>query len=312
MKIAIIGAGAMGSLWGAKLSPLADVWLVDRWAEHVTTMQQKGLRVIGPDGEAQIVRVQATTRPEDVGRDVDLAIIFVKSPGTRWASQIAKTLLKPDRVALTMQNGLGNVETIAGVLGADRAVQGVTFHGATLVGPGRVRHAGAGATHLAIPAQNPGRLAEIKNLFEQAGFETHLSTHLDGLVWGKLVINAGINALTAILRIPNGLLLEIDSAGQVMVAAVAEAVRVAKAKEIELPYDDPVAQVRQVALATGSNRSSMLSDVVRRLPTEIDVINGAIVREGERMGLDTPVNQLLVWLVTAIEAGYELQMTRDE
>jgi 2-dehydropantoate 2-reductase len=108
------------------------------------------------------------------------------------------------------------------------------------------------------------------------------------------------------------LLLEIDSAGQVMVAAVAEAVRVARAKDIDLPYDDPVAQVRQVALATGSNRSSMLSDVVRRLPTEIDVINGAIVREGERMGLDTPVNQLLVWLVTAIEAGYELQMTRDE
>ena len=312
MKIAVIGAGAMGSLWGAKLSPLADLWLVDRWAEHVTTMQQMGLTVITPHGEKQTIQVQATTRPVDVGGDVDVAIIFVKSPGTESASQTARTLLKPDGFALSMQNGLGHVEIIADVLGAERAVQGVTSHGATLLGPGRVRHAGVGPTHLAVPPQNPARLTQIQSLFEQAGFETHLSPHLDGLVWGKLVINAGINALTAILCLPNGSLLEIDSAAHAMAAAVAEAVQVAKAKGIELPYEDPLAQVRQVTSATGSNRSSMLSDVVRRMPTEIEVINGAIVREGARLGLDTPVNQLLVWLVKAIEGSYEFRVTNDE
>lgn len=304
-KIAVIGAGAMGSLWGARLSPLTEVWLLDRWVEHVAMMREEGVHLIEVDGRVEVISVRATTDPAEVGQDVDLAIIFVKSPGTPFASRLAATLLKPEGLALSLQNGLGNIEIMADVLGEERVVQGVTSHGATLLGPGRVRHAGAGATHLATRPEIVARVQRISDLFAQAGFETHLSEDLVSLLWGKLIINAGINALTAILRVPNGMLAEIEPAGDLMAAAVAEAVQVAQAKNITLPYDDPQAQVKQVALATGSNHSSMLTDVVRSAPTEIEFINGAIVREGQQLGLDTPVNQMLVWLVKAIEATYK-------
>jgi 2-dehydropantoate 2-reductase len=304
MKIVVIGAGAMGSLWGARLSPLTEVWLLDRWVEHVAAMRKEGVHLIEVDGRVEVIPVRATTDPVEVGQGVDLAIIFVKSPGTTFASRLATTLLKPEGLALSLQNGLGNIEIMADVLGEARVVQGVTSHGATLLGPGRVRHAGVGATYLATRPEIAARVQRISELFTQAGFETHLSDDLVSLLWGKLIINAGINALTAILRLPNGVLAEVEPAGDLMAAAVAEAVRVAQAKNITLPYDDPQAQVKQVALATGANHSSMLTDVIRAAPTEIEFINGAIVREGQQLGLDTPVNQMLVWLVKAIEATY--------
>ena len=308
MKLVIIGAGAMGSLFGARLSPLAEVWLIDQWAAHVAAIQEQGLQLIDLDGQERVIPVRAGTDPAEIGPPADLAIIFVKSPQTTQASRMAAACLKPGGLALSLQNGLGNIEMIEAVLGSGRTIQGVTSHGATLLGPGRVRHAGAGATHLALTPALAERTEAIGRLFEQAGFESHCSADLASLLWGKLIINVGINALTAILRLPNGLLAEVEPATQLMAAAVAEAVTVAQAKGIELPYADPQAQVRQVARATGTNRSSMLSDVIRAVPTEIAVINGAIVREGAKLGLDTPVNQMLVWLVRVLEATYQQQL----
>jgi len=308
MKIAIIGAGAMGSLFGARLAPLADVWLISRWTAHITAIQRSGLHLIGLDGAEATIPMQATTQAEQVGQDVDLAIIAVKSPATAQASHLAATLLKATGLALSMQNGLGNLETMAAVLGEDRVVQGVTSHGATLVEPGQVRHAGVGATHLAIRPEIASQVRAISTLFEQAGFETHLSPDLDSLLWGKLIINVGINALTAILRVPTGVLADVGPASRLVAAAVDEAVRVAQARQISLPYADPQAQVQHVIQATSPNRSSMLSDVLRAVPTEIEVINGAIVREGQRLGLDTPVNQVLVWLVKAIEESCAVRL----
>jgi len=167
-----------------------------------------------------------------------------------------------------------------------------------------VRHAGSGPTHLATRPAIARRMAAVQSLFKAAGFETHLSDNLDSLLWGKLVINAGINALTAILGVPNGFLLEAEEARRAMEAAVAEAAAVARAAGIALPYDDPLRRAREVARATATNRSSMLADVTRAAPTEIAVINGAVVRAGERFGVATPVNQMLVWLVQALEWRY--------
>jgi len=283
---------------------VTDVWLVDPWPEHVAAMQREGLHLIEPEGE-QVIPVQATTNPQDVKEPVDLAIIFVKSHQTEMAASIAKQLLAPDGLALTLQNGLGNLEIIARVVGEDRAIQGVTSHGATLLGPGRVRHAGTGPTYLALTPQTEARVRAVAELFSQAGFEVHLSEDLDSTIWGKLVINVGINALTALLRVPNGALVEIEPARAVMRDAVTEAVRVATAKGIQLPYADPLAQVEAVCRATAENRSSMLQDVLRGAPTEIEAINGAVVREGLRVGVETPVNALLVRLIKAVEAGYE-------
>jgi len=300
MRIAIVGAGAMGSLFGGRLARVARVTLLDPWAEHVAAIQRDGLSIIELDGQESRVCVAATGDPSAVP-EADLVIIFVKAHATRQASEWASRFLAADGLALTLQNGVGNAEVMAEVLGAERVVAGVTAHGATLLGPGRVRHAGQGATHIATRPAKARQLAAIAAILEQAGFEVHLSTDLDSLVWGKLVINVGINALTAILRVPNGRLVESAAAGELMAQAVAEAVAVCQAKGISLPYDDPLGRVREVAQATGSNRSSMLQDVLRGFPTEIGVINGAIVREGERLSIVTPVNRFLVTTIRAIE-----------
>jgi 2-dehydropantoate 2-reductase len=304
MKIAIVGAGAMGSLFGAKLSHVADVWLVDPWAAHVHVMQREGLLLTRLDGESSAVLVQATTDPDEVGGQVDLAIIFVKAHQTAEAARWTKPLLRPTGLALTLQNGLGNLEAIAGVLGPEHAIQGVTAHGATLVGPGQVRHAGHGMTYIASRPSVQRQLDQVIMLFKQAGFETEASDNLDALLWGKLIVNVGINPLTAILRVLNGQLVEVKEAEDLMMEAVDEAVRVAESKGISLPYDDAHERIRTVAIATADNRSSMFSDVLRRVPTEIDVINGAVVREGAKVGIPTPVNQSLVRLIKAIEATY--------
>jgi 2-dehydropantoate 2-reductase len=298
----------MGGLFGGKLSTVAHVTLLDPWAEHVAAMQQGGLRIAELDGGETTIPVTATTDPAAVP-EVDLAIIFVKAHATRQASQWARGFLAPDGLALTLQNGVGNAETMAKVLAADRVVAGVTSHGATLLGPGHVRHAGKGPTHIATRSDVAERLSAIATVFEQAGFEVHLSDNLDSLVWGKLVINVGINALTGILRVPNGQLVEIPAASELMAQVVAEAVAVCQAKGIILPYDDPLDRVQAVARATATNRASMLQDVLRGVPTEIGVINEAIVREGKRLGVATPVNEFVVTIIRAIEGSYAVRVS---
>ncbi|RME49426.1 MAG: 2-dehydropantoate 2-reductase [Caldilineae bacterium] len=310
MKVVIIGGGAMGSLLAAKLTPHAEVWLVSGWRAHVEAIRRDGLRLTETDGSTRTLTVRVVTPPIEGGGDADLALIAVKARQTEEAAHRAAALLKPDGLALSLQNGLGNVERIAAVLGTERAVQGVTAHGATMVAPGHVRHAGAGPTHMATRPAIARQMEGVRALFEAAGFETRLSGNLDSVVWGKLVVNAGINALTAILGVPNGALVERAGARQAMEAAVVEAAAVARAAGIALPYEDPVRRAREVARATASNRSSMWADVLRGVPTEIDAINGAVVRAGRRFGVPAPVNQMLVWLVQAVEAGYSVSSAK--
>ncbi|MHB1006889.1 MAG: ketopantoate reductase family protein [Chloroflexota bacterium] len=299
MRIAIVGAGAMGCLYGGTLACVTDVWLIDPWRDHVDAIRGEGLHIVSSAGD-NVIQIPATTNPADVGL-VDLAIVFVKSSQTPWAAEVAKSILTPNGLALTLQNGLGNGEMLAKALGPERVWQGVTSHGATMLGPGRIRHAGAGPTYLELRPEIAAVAEEFAALLGQAEFDVRLSGDLNSLIWGKLVINVGINAIVAILRVPNGVLGTNEAGATVMDMAVEEAVAVANAKGIKLPYADPVAHVRQVAFDTGANRASMLQDVLRGSPTEVDVINGAIVREAARVGLATPVNATLTSLVKAIE-----------
>lgn len=304
MRVAVIGGGALGSLLAAKLTPVSDLWLVTRWVEHLQAIRRSGLALVQLDGSEVRAEIQVAMDATGVPRPVDLALIAVKSHDTRRAANQAMEILAPDGLALTLQNGLGNLETIVEVVSAERAAQGVTAMGATLLGPGRVRYAGAGPTHLACSPAQAARLDAVVQLFRSVGLETHVTDDVAGLVWGKLVVNAGINALTAILRVPNGVLVEQPAARALMAAAAIEAAAVAAAQGITLPYDDPVARVEQVARATAANRSSMLQDILRQAPTEIGVINGAVARMGERYGVLTPVNQVLARLVCALQESY--------
>lgn len=305
MRVCVIGAGAMGSLFGGFLAPMASVVLLDPWRAHVEAINRQGLRIASPEGE-RTVQVKAVSLAEEVGV-VDLAIVFVKSHQTAWAAEVAKGLLGPHGLVLTLQNGLGNGETLARIVGEERTCVGVTAHGATLLGPGQVRHAGKGATHLGRTPLIANKVVAVADLFAATGLETHISDNLDSLVWGKLVINVGINALTALMRVKNGLLEQMPPLRQVMDAAVSEAIVVAQAKGISLPYPDPVAQVAAVCRTTAGNRSSMLQDTLRGQLTENEVINGAIVREAATLGIAVPVNQTLYSLLKGLEATYGLR-----
>jgi 2-dehydropantoate 2-reductase len=299
MKIAVFGVGAMGCLFGAKLSPHADVTLVGRWPEQLAALNREGLRLQTADGE-QRIPLRATDDPSSLA-PVDAALVLTKSAGTRRAARQAGGVLARDGVAVTLQNGIGNLETIAAEVGLERATLGVTAQGAAVLAPGVVRYAGPGPTHLAIRPEISQRVEELAALFEEAGLETHVTENVESLVWGKLAINAGINALTAILRVSNGGLLESRWSRELMAEAAHETAAVAAARGSAMPYDDPVERVETVARMTAANRSSMLQDVLRGATTEVETINGAVVREGERLGVPTPVNAVLYRLVKAIE-----------
>jgi 2-dehydropantoate 2-reductase len=299
MRIAIVGAGAMGGVVGFYLSAVADVVLVDPWEAHVAAINGQGLSC-EREGEAQLRPVRAVSDAALAG-PCDAAIVLVKARQTPWAAAACRALLAPGAVAYTLQNGVGNREALAADLGEARVGQGVTALGATLLGPGRVRHAGMGPTTLGA-APDRERAEALAALLTAAGLPAEVSDDVEALLWGKLLVNVGINALTALLRVPNGALAESAAARELMAAAVGEAAAVAAARGVRLPYDDPVAHVEAVARATGANRSSMLQDVLRGAATEVAAINGAVVREGQRLGVPTPLNAALAALVEALDA----------
>jgi len=305
MKIAVIGAGAMGSLFGAMLAEAGnEVWLYDVWQEHVQAVNRAGLS-IEREGQTRVVRLKATTEPDQIGR-AELTIIFVKSTQTRAAAQTAQQLAGSDGSVMTLQNGMGNADIIAEFIAPDRILAGTTSHGATMLGAGRIRHAGIGATTIGTWAATgqgrelAGRFAEF---FTAAGIETGAVDEVRSVVWNKLLINIGINAITALSGIKNGQILDLAITRELSRAAVEEAMAVARAQDIAIK-EDAVDIVFKVAEATAVNRSSMGQDVDNRRQTEIAAINGFIVSEAQKLGIAAPVNFALTALVKTLESHY--------
>lgn len=292
MRIAILGTGAMGSLFAAHLAPHADVTVLGTWREAVEAINLSGVH-LERDAQHFYVPVRASTNPREI-HNVDFALIAVKAHQTVRAARWAKRILKPNGIALTLQNGLGNYEILLQHVGETRAAMGVTMHGATLVSAGHVRHAGRGATTLASLPKTRAQIETIATLFNRADIETILASNVQSLMWGKLVVNSAINALSAIYRVPNGWLVENSETRALLTAAAQETANVANALGITLPYHDPAARAIQIATATAANHSSTLQDVLRGAPTELDRINGAVVREGKRLGVPTPINEKLM------------------
>jgi 2-dehydropantoate 2-reductase len=302
MEIVIIGAGAMGGLFGALLAPWAKVTLCTTNVEHAAIISHQGLTLISMSGTIHRRAIKIVVEPDPDTIAADLVIICTKARATNAAARTALSVLAANGLVLTLQNGLGNLECIASVVGASRAVAGITSQASTLVAPGHIRHAGDGPTRLAAAPDQSSRVEAVAALFNRAGITTSVSDDVDSLLWSKLLINVGINGLAALLRVPNGTLAHVPECEQLMVRAVEEAVAVARALDIDLPYENQVDRVRQVCLQTAANRASMLQDILRGKATEIDVINGAIVAKGEEAGVATPVNLLITQLIKALEA----------
>jgi 2-dehydropantoate 2-reductase len=295
-EVLIIGTGAMACLFAARLAAAGrTVTMLGHWRSGLRALQKYGVRLELPDGSQAVYPVRATSDPRRCA-GAHYALVLVKSWQTQKAAGDLQRCLAVEGLVLTLQNGLGNAETLRQALGAERLALGVSTSGATLLGPGRVRPSGDGPLTIQDhPAVRP--LAEI---LAQAGFAVEFVQDAQALLWGKLVINAAINPLTALLGAPNGVLLQRPSAERLMAEAAKEAAAVATALGVALPYADPFEAARAVAQRTAENRSSMLQDVQRGAPTEIDAINGAIVRLGEQTSTPTPVNRALCLLVRAL------------
>lgn len=292
----IVGSGAMACLFAARLSAAGqDVLMLGSWPAGLHALRERGVSLIEMDGSVHSYPVQVADNPAQC-RGVRYALVLVKSWQTRRAAQQLKQCLSKDGVALTLQNGVGNREALVEVLGAPRVALGVTTLGANLAQPGQVVAGGQGTISVGVHFM----LDPLLDMLRAAGFTVEDAPDPDVLVWGKLVINAAINPLTALLRVTNGELLNRPTARSTMMTLAREAAAVAAAQGLRLPYDDPFSVVEETAQRTAANRSSMLQDVERGTPTEIDAICGAVVRAGEQAEIPTPVNYLVWQLVKAL------------
>jgi 2-dehydropantoate 2-reductase len=307
MKIAILGAGAMGSLYGGPLSEKNDVWLVDVWKEHIDTINALGLKVKTADGE-MVYHPMATTSAKDAGI-CELVIIFVKSVNTVEALAENKELFGDGTMVLTLQNGYGNDEDILPYVKAENMFIGTTACGATTLGPGHVFCAGVGPTNIGITKTgSPERVERIATVLNESGFETKVADDVMEAIWTKLLVNVGLNAPLALLNVRNGFMAECESVYQMGLMLVMEGVEVAKAEGYKLD-GRAIAEHYYIdgAKVVGHNLCSMLQDVGKKRKTEVEKINGAIVKLGKKHGIPTPYNEAMLLMINAKECSYEFK-----
>ncbi len=295
-RIAVIGSGSMGSMIAARLSSVADVTMIGSWVQQIQSVNTHGMTLLHPDGSRSHHAIRVAQDWREVGI-VKFVLVLVKGWQTEGVAKTAKQILEHEGLALTLQNGIGNLERIAREVGWHRAALGVTSEGARMIEPGVVHHAGHGLTHMASTPETADRVIQIAELFSQAGFEIQLVDDADSLVWGKLAVNAGINPLTGLLQVPNGFLFEEPITRHLMERAARETALVAEAQGIALPYPDAARKTLEVARETAANYSSMAQDVARGTPTEIEAITGAIVDLGQKHNVSTPTNEALLFLM---------------
>jgi 2-dehydropantoate 2-reductase len=306
MRIAVLGgAGAMGGIFGGWLHRSGnDVVLVDVSKDAVRAINDAGLRIEEKDGSQSLVPVRATVDPKSIG-PVDLIINFVKCYHTEAAVGAAGPMLNSETPVLTLQNGWGNADRIASLVGQDRVLVGLTYHSGTLIGPGQVKHPGIGMTYVGeLDGRETPRLLRVAAALRQAGFETTVTPRILDEVWKKLALNACALPTAALLRFFAHELAIYDDARAGMAAILREVVAVAKAQGISLDYEERWNAIIGVLERAVGGKPSMLQDVEASRRTEIEVINGAIVRAGRAASVPTPVNEAMVSMVGALQAKY--------
>jgi 2-dehydropantoate 2-reductase len=309
MRIAVLGAGAVGCYYGGMLARAgAPVTLVGR-ATHVEAIRRDGL-VIEWDGRRETIRVAASTDVAAV-RDAEVVLVCVKSPDTDAAARSLQPHLAADAVVVSLQNGVDNAERLRAVL-PQPVFAAVVYVGAYMSGPGVVRHTGRGDLVLGASradAARPGvaaRLAGVAALFEAGGIVCPLSADIDAALWTKLVINCAFNAVSALGRARYGRMAREPAIRALMEGAVRESVAVARAAGVDLDPRRLIDAVWGVADALAQQYSSTAQDVLRGKPTEIDALNGFVAARGEALGVDTPINRTLFALVKLREGGDDL------
>ena len=309
MKIAVLGAGALGCAMGSCLSEAGhEVWLINRRADHVEAMNKHGLNV-RINGADRNIPVKAALTAQEMAAQTgtaDLIVVLVKSFHTQQAITSATAIVGPNTVVLSLQNGLGHEDVLAEVVGRDKVLAGKTYAGGVMLGPGQIIRGTEGKeTYI---GELDGRLTErvqrIAQVFNDAGLITHISDNIMGTMWEKLLVNVATGALSGITRLTYGDLYQVPEVKACALAAVQEAIDVAKASGIRLSIDDP--EQPWIKAATGlppEFKASMLQSLEKGSVTEVDYVNGSVVRWGQKCGVPTPVNQTLVACLKGIERG---------
>jgi 2-dehydropantoate 2-reductase len=302
VKIAIVGAGAMGSVYAGMFADAGhEVWAVDRWREHIEAIRERGLRVEGASGD-RVVRINATTDPAEVGPS-ELVILATKAMNVAEAAEAARPLVGPDTLVLSIQNGLGGPDTAARVLGEEHVAVGVVGgFGASVIAPGHVHHHGLELVRLG-EREGPvtPRVEAAADVWRAAGFTVRTFDDVRRLVWEKLICNVTFSGTCSVLGRTIAEVLDDEHAWAVASRCAVEAYEVAIALGVELGFDDPVAYVRDFGLAIPGAKPSMLLDLEAGRRTEVDFINGAIPRAGRDVGVPAPVNEAVSALVRALE-----------
>lgn len=303
MKIAILGAGALGCAIGAALTEGGhETWLLARSPVHVDTMLRDGLLVDDDKGTWRI-GVRAATQATVIGA-ADVVIVLVKSFHTDAAMRSALALVGPETLVLSLQNGLGHEDVLADVVGRERVLAGKTYVGGVLRGPGHIQSGVTGkATYIGeLDGQITPRVQAIAEAFNAAGLMTTVSDNIMGTMWDKLLVNVATGAITGITRLTYGQLYDEPQLKATALAAVSEAIAAAQAAGVTLSMTNP--EQAWTLAAEGLSpafRTSMLQSLEKASVTEIDFINGSVVRWGQRLGVPTPVNATLVACIKGIE-----------
>lgn len=305
MKIVIIGAGAMGCLYGAYLSRKHEVIMLDSFDKQVEAINQNGITVLEEDGtENKFTNVKACISGE-YNEAADLVVVFVKSTFTEDALRDNKKLFGDKTLVMTLQNGAGNDRKIAKYVNKKNIIIGTSKHNSVNLGGGKVRHSGSGETTIGSNLENNTNLDKIQAILEESGFKVEKTNDIQRVIWSKLFVNLSINTFTAITRAPIGSMIENKYAWDFAEKMICEAVDVAEADGTHFSYREVLNMVHHVCEDAGKGYSSMSQDVMNCRLTEIDAINGAIVEQAKLYNVKVHYNSLIVDLIHAIEGAYQ-------
>jgi 2-dehydropantoate 2-reductase len=301
MKIAVIGCGAMGSIYAARLAAAGnDVLAIDSYQPSIDQIARHGLRVSGPGYDQTVPLRAATAAPSEA---MDLIVLAVKAADVTTGAQQALPMLGTHTPVLTIQNGLGSAETVAGIVGDQRVAVGIASgFGAARVAPGHVHHNAMRAMRFGAYSSLPfTKVESIARAWTEAGFDAAAVTDIAAMQWEKLICNVAYSAPCALTGMTVGQVMDDPEMGAVSRAAATEAWTVARASGIAIAVTDPVAHVRVFGAGMPDAKPSALLDHEARRVSEIDVINGAVPRQGARVGVEAPVNATLTAVVKAVE-----------
>lgn len=303
MNIVVIGAGAMGCLYGAYLSRENEVVMLDSFQPQVDAISSNGITIVETDGSEQhFPAIQAFLSGEYHGK-ADLVIVFVKSNYTADALAANQSLFTPDTVVMTLQNGAGNDRKIAHYVKPENIIIGTSKHNSINLGNGRIRHPSTGVTTIGSNHNATSNLQKVSRLLQSCGLDTEISSDIQRIIWSKLFVNLSVNTFTAITETPIGYMIENQYAWDFAKRLIYEAVDVAEEDGTYFDRREVLESVRKVCVQAQNGYSSMYQDRKKGIKTEIDAINGAIVEQAKIYGVPVPYNSLIVDLIHAIEGA---------